>query len=103
MLIKVKEGGFMKRKQIDPIPDFKNYKEEALFWDTHSLADYWDEWEEGPEIVFDLEKPRDETLIVRLQKGIKDNLEKIAKNKGINVSTLTRMWILEKMRTEISS
>ena len=26
------------------IPDFKSRAEEAKFWDTHSLADYWDEF-----------------------------------------------------------
>src|SRR5690242_5440215 len=25
------------------IPEFKSREEEAVFWDTHSFADYWDE------------------------------------------------------------
>ena len=27
------------------IPDFNSYEEMANFWDTHSLADYWDQTE----------------------------------------------------------
>jgi hypothetical protein len=27
------------------IPEFKNYEEMADFWDTHSLADYWNQTE----------------------------------------------------------
>ena len=27
-----------------PIPEFTSREEEAEFWDTHSLADYWDEF-----------------------------------------------------------
>ena len=27
------------------IPEFKSYEEMGEFWDTHSLADYWDQTE----------------------------------------------------------
>lgn len=80
------------------IPKFKTYKEEAHFWDTHNVTDFEDETEDV-EIVFDLKKPRDETLVVRLQKNFKERLEKIARSKGLNVSTLARMWLMEKLQT----
>lgn len=88
-----------KKKKIE-FPDFDKmtYAEEAKWWDTHDLGDYWDQMEDV-EIIWDLEKPRDKTLIVRLQKDIKDRLEKVARSKGLNVSTLARMWLLEKLRT----
>ena len=73
------------------------YEEEANWWDAHSLADFWDELEDV-DIVFELKKPRDETLIVRLQKEFKERLEKVARSKGLNVSTLARMWLAEKLR-----
>lgn len=87
------------RKKKSKLPDFNkmSYEEEAKFWDTHSFADFWDELEDV-EIVFDLKKPRDETLIVRLQKEFKDRLERVARSKGLNISTLARMWLLEKLR-----
>ena len=28
-----------------PIPTFNNYEDMATFWETHSLADYWDQTE----------------------------------------------------------
>ena len=61
------------------------------------MGDYWDEMEDV-EIVFDLKKPRDETLIVRLQKELKDRLERVARSRGLNMSTLARMWLIEKLR-----
>ncbi|OGD91937.1 hypothetical protein A3D81_02435 [Candidatus Curtissbacteria bacterium RIFCSPHIGHO2_02_FULL_40_17] len=73
------------------------YEKEAKWWDTHDLGDYWDEMEDV-EIVFDLKKPRDETLIVRLQKELKDRLERVARSRGLNMSTLARMWLIEKLR-----
>lgn len=89
----------MKKKKIkNKLPDFNkmSYKEEARWWDTHDLGDYWDEFKDV-EIIFDLEKPRDETLVVRLQKDFKRGLEKIAISKGLNVSTLARMWLIERL------
>lgn len=87
----------MKKKKIK-FPDFgkMTYKEEAKWWDTHDLGDYLDELEDV-KIVFDLKKPRDETIILRVQKGIKDRLDRVARKKGLNMSTLARMWIIEKL------
>ncbi len=86
----------MKKKAISKIPSFKTYEEEAHFWDTHDITDFEDETEDI-EIVFDLKKPRDKTLVVRLQKEFKDKLEQIARRKGLNVSTLARMWLMERL------
>lgn len=89
----------MKRKK-DTMPDFDKmtYEEEAKWWDSHDLGDYWDELEDV-KVIVDLDKPRDETLVVRLQKELKGKLTRIAKQKGLNVSTLARMWLLEKLQT----
>ena len=87
------------RKKKFKFPDFDKmtYEEEANWWDTHSFADFWDELEDV-DIVFELKKPRDETLIVRIQKEFKDRLERAARSKGLNISTLARMWLMEKLR-----
>lgn len=98
MLIKTREGVYMRKKKIDKIPEFKSYKEEAEFWDTHSLSDYWDKWEDV-DIVFDLDRPKEETLIVRLQKNLKERLEKLAKRRGVSLSTLARILLTERLRT----
>lgn len=80
------------------IPKFRSYKEETKFWDTHNITDFEDETEDV-DIVFELNKPRDETLILRLQKNVKKKLEKAARSKGLNVSTLARMWLMEKLQS----
>ena len=97
MQIRRKGEMFMKKKVKSRIPNFKSYKEEAEFWDTHSVTDFEDETEDV-DIVFELEKPRSETLVVRLQKTLKDKMEKIAVKKGINVSALARIWFSEKLQ-----
>ena len=90
-------GGEYMKKKISKIPKFKTYGEEASFWDTHSLSDYWDEFEDV-DIVFELHKPKDDTVVVRLQKGLKSKLEAAARSKGLNTSALARMWLMEKLQ-----
>ena len=82
------------------IPKFKNYEEEAHFWDTDSITDFEDETEDV-DIVFELDKPREESLVLRVQKGFKDKLTRFARRKGLNVSTLARMWLMEKMQAAV--
>ena len=90
MPVKKKGRGYMKKKLKSRIPEFKSLDEEALFWDTHDITDFEDETD-NVNIVFDLHKPKQETLVLRLQRNVKDKLEHVAKLKGINVSALTRI------------
>lgn len=87
----------MKKKFKFPDFDKMTYKEEAEWWDTHSFADFWDELDDV-DITFDLKKPKEETLVVRLQKDLKEKIATIARRRGLNVSTLARMWLLERLR-----
>ncbi len=86
------------KKKVSRIPKFKTYAEEAKFWDTHNVTDFEDETEDV-DIIFELHKPKDETVMLRLQKGLKDRLAKAAKSKGLNVSSLARMWLMEKLQS----
>lgn len=88
----------MKKKIKSRIPKFKSLEEEAKFWDTHSITDFEDETEDV-EIVWEAEKPRDETLVLRVQKNLKEKLKKEARKKGLNASTLARMWLMEKLQS----
>lgn len=82
------------------IPKFKSIAEEAEFWDTHSITDFEDETEDV-EIVFELDKPREETLVLRVQKEVKEKLKITARKKGLNPSTLARMWLMEKLQAGV--
>lgn len=86
----------MKKKAIPKIPKFKNIKEEARFWDTHSLADYWETFKDV-DLVVELSKPRTETLVVRVQKPLKKKLATLARKKGVTTSTLARIFLTERL------
>lgn len=90
----------IKKKSKLILPDFNKmtYKEESNWWDSHDLGDYWDEFKDV-NLVVELHKPKEETLVLRLQKSIKSKLENIAKRKGLSVSSLARMWLMEKLQS----
>ncbi len=83
------------------IPAFKNYEEEANFWDIHSFTEFEDELEDV-DIVFELNKPREEAVVLRVQKNLKLAIEKIARRNALNPSALMRMWLTEKVNEALS-
>lgn len=86
------EGGSQGRR----IPEFKSREEEAEFWDTHDLTDYWDELKPA-RVRF--AKNLSEGITIRLDRGTLDQLRSRAREKGIGPTTLARMWILERLRS----
>ena len=97
-----KKGEKSMTKKKFKFPDFDkmSYKEEANWWDSHDFTEFWDVTEEV-DMVFELDKPRDETIILRVQKQVKDSLDKFARSLGLNLSTLARMWLMEKLQENL--
>ncbi|MFQ5813332.1 MAG: CopG family antitoxin [Anaerolineae bacterium] len=77
------------------IPEFKSYKEEAEWWDTHDVSEI-----EGLEVVQEeiFIKPKKQIVSIRLDRRLVDLLKHIAQEKGIGYTTLVRMWVIEKLR-----
>lgn len=82
-------------KPKEPIPEFKSIEEEAEFWDTHNLADYWDDFKP---VKVRFSKRLSEGLNIRLDKETVLAPRKLAGEKGIGPTTLVRMWVLERLR-----
>jgi len=76
------------------IPKFKSREEEAEFWDTHDLTDYWDEFKP---VRVRFAKNLSEGITIRLDRETLTELRSRAKEKGIGPTTLARMWILERL------
>lgn len=83
--------------KIKKIPRFKTIAEEAKFWDTHDVTDYLSEMKKT-KVSFDLLTPKEETLTIRIQSNLKRKLENLAQGYGINVSTLARIWFVDKLQ-----
>lgn len=88
------------KKVIKKIPKFKNYEEEAKFWDTHSIADYKKELKK---IKLEIKRPLKMTFTVRLDPKTVKELDSVAKEKGVGPRTLARMWLLEKLKEDYYS
>jgi len=75
----------------DPIPEnFASIEEAAEFWETHSLADYWDVTKE---VHFDV------NLKPRIDEDILQKVKKIASQNGVSIETLINQWLREKIET----
>lgn len=85
----------MSKKEI---PDFKSVQEEAAFWDTHDITDYLDDLE----LVSGRYRPdpgeTKTVMTIRVAPSLKEQIEAIARSYDIPVSSLVRMWIVEKIR-----
>jgi predicted DNA binding CopG/RHH family protein len=79
------------------IPEFANRQEEAEFWDTHSIADYWDELRP---VKVTFAKNLSEGITIRLDRPTLTAVRAEARAKGIGPTTLIRMWVLERIASE---
>lgn len=77
------------------IPEFSSREEEAEFWDTHSLADYWDEFKP---VRVSVAKNLSEGITIRLDPETLQKVRVLAKEKGIGPTVLIRMWIMERLK-----
>lgn len=86
-----------------PIKPFKTLEEEAKFWDTHELSELFANQAKRLARLPLLESEKEEVMTLRIQKSVKTNIERVARLKGINPSTLARMWLIEKLQQVIGS
>ena len=85
-------------KQVkNPIPSFKSIQEEAEFWDTHDMADYWDQFKP---VKVRVAQNLSEGITIRLDPDTLERVRELASDKGIGPTTLIRMWVIEKIKDE---
>jgi len=93
---------------VAKIPKFKSEKEEAEFWDSHSIADVWGELEEAdikpaPELkasIKERSQNRLKMVSLRLREEQIQAVKAIAAEKDIPYQTLLRFWIGQAIRAE---
>ena len=87
-------------KKLKKIPDFKNDKEEAEFWDTHSTADYID-WSKSEEAIFPNLKLSSESISIRLPAPLLAHIKALANQKGVPYQSLMKVYLSEKVDEEL--
>ncbi len=79
----------------EKIPTFKNYEEEAAFWDTHNVTDFLDELEP---VKVNVTKSLSSAISVRFPADVLEELRAVADENGVGPTTLIRMWVIERLR-----
>lgn len=86
-----------KQSPDNPIPQFATREEEAEFWDTHDFTDYWDELEPA-NVVVSPNLTSSILLTLELDGESLTRLCEKADTLGVNIETLARTWILERLK-----
>ncbi len=85
----------VKRDNLDPIPKhFASAEEAGEFWDTHDLADYWDDTS-ASNIRFNLKSRH---YLISLTPEIAHELQRIAETEGVSAETIANLWLQEKLQ-----
>jgi len=71
-----------------------SYEEIGDFWDTHSLADYWDQTQEAE---FEVRAKRRRRIT--LEPEIYTRIASEAQMRGILPETLVNLWLAERLQT----
>lgn len=87
------------KKAKETLPDeFASVQDAAAFWDSHDLAEYW---EETKEVKADIKVPRTPRYIP-LEQETAEFIFKIATKKHISSETLVNLWLKEYLRKSVN-
>lgn len=78
-----------------PIPPTDSLEAIAEFWDTHSLADYWDQTEPA-EFEFDPQAKR--RYLVAIDPDVLVRVRTVARQKGLQTESLINLWLEQKLK-----
>ena len=68
----------------------RSLEEIAEYWDTHSLADHW---EQTHEVEFEVRAPRRITLDPKVY----EKLQELARIRGVSLAALVNSWLNERL------
>ena len=75
-----------------------SYRKIGDFWDTHDLADYWDQTE-PVDFEVDIEA---EVTYFALDRELSQMLSEVAEERGVSAETLLNLWVQEKLWKDAS-
>jgi hypothetical protein len=87
-----------KDTQPTSISKARSLEEIADFWDTHSLADYWDQTHEA---TFEVRAQRRRRIT--LDPDVYAQVEAQAHTRGLSPETLVNLWLQERLQERESA
>jgi len=79
--------------QVTSISKARTIEEIGEFWDTHSLADYWDQTHEV-EVEVRIERRRRVTIDPEVYAQVSSR----ARQRGLSTETVVNLWLAERLR-----
>ncbi len=79
--------------QVTSISQASTVEEIAEFWDSHSLADYW---EQTHEVEFEIRAVRRRRITI--DPDVYAQIEVQAHTRGLQPETLVNLWLAERLR-----
>ena len=64
------------------IPEFTSYEEMADFWDTHGLADYWEQTEP---VAFEISEQARRRYVVHIDHDLRSRVQQLRNIEGPHV------------------
>ena len=80
-------------EKLSSISKARTIEEIAEFWDTHSLADYWDQTHE---VEFEVRAQRRRRVTLDPEVFLK--VEAQARKRGLLPETLVNLWLVERLQ-----
>ncbi len=80
-------------KGLTSISKEKTMEGVAEFWDSHSLADYWDQTKE---VEFKVKAHRRRRIAI--EPDVYTQIENYARKRGVLPETIVNLWLVEKLR-----
>lgn len=77
------------------IPAFRSYEAMAEFWDTHSLADYWDQTEPA---TFDVAPDARRRYLVAVDREVLAHVQRLARTRGMSIESLVDLLLEQRLR-----
>jgi hypothetical protein len=74
----------------------RSYQELSEYWDTHSLADHW---EQTSPVEFDVDVKSSE-LYFPVDRFLAERLREVASAHGVSAATLLNLWLQERVSDE---
>ena len=78
------------------LSDSQSYEELSEYWDTHSLADHWDQTTPA-EFELDI---KSSALYFPVDRLLADKLRAVAASHGVSTETLLNLWLQERVADE---
>ena len=89
------------KKQLKPIPKFKNEDEERDFWATADTSEYFDWSKAVVNPSFPNLKLSTQTVSIRLTQSLLNALKELANKKDVPYQSLMKIYLAEKVEEEL--